>query len=44
MDSIGNGLGNALIDKDLKALERGDSESLDVADKVAKSVRRRLRR
>ena len=40
-DAVGK---KKLIDEDLKASERGDSDSLDVADEVAKSVAKKLKK
>ncbi len=37
-------MGKKLTDEDLKASERGDSDSLDVADEIAKSVARDLKK
>jgi hypothetical protein len=37
-------MGKKLTDKDLKASERGDSDSLDVADEIAKSVAKELKK
>jgi hypothetical protein len=36
--------GKILLDQDLKEAERGDSNSLDIADKIAKSVRKKLKK
>jgi hypothetical protein len=40
-DSVGK---KKLIDEDLKASERGDSDSLDVADEIAKSIAKKLKK
>ncbi|MBC7772311.1 MAG: hypothetical protein H7210_07450 [Pyrinomonadaceae bacterium] len=37
-------LGQVILDKNLKAAKRGDSESLDIADNIAKSLRKKLRK
>ncbi|WP_263418091.1 hypothetical protein [Terriglobus albidus] len=36
--------GKVLLDKDLKETERGDSDSLDIANKLAKSVTKKLKK
>jgi len=41
---LSDSVGKKLMDEDLKASERGDSDSLDVADEVAKSVAKELKK
>ena len=36
--------GETLLDKDFKVSKRGDSESLDVTDKIAKSLSKKLKK